>query len=258
MAGLGLDFTKTAVLAMDFQQSIISHSALAQERDVVRKAKAVLKGARPVHSRLPSESQNILQGEDDRVCSGHHEQPDQLPVKLPYRDIPSEIAEKPLFVLWGLVPFKPSPYCIVVVSPGICHAVLWEIMRDIGIRGKIPSKRKEEHLHARKLEVLHDFPYVRGNEAEVLGNDGQKGKLPQEVVEAIHGRGFNPLPVDGGLLSQAGQEAPILPLQRRGHQAAGVARYRYTHRAARQGDPGIAVCLRAAGKRDSQARPGEC
>jgi len=46
MADLGLDLTKTAVLAMDFQQGIISTNPLAQERNVVRKAKTVLKGAR--------------------------------------------------------------------------------------------------------------------------------------------------------------------------------------------------------------------
>lgn len=47
MANLGLDLTKTAVLAMDFQKDIVSQSAV-QERDVVRKAKSVLEGARQV------------------------------------------------------------------------------------------------------------------------------------------------------------------------------------------------------------------
>ena len=46
MADLGLDLTGTAVLAMDFQQCVTSNNALAQERDVVRKAAAVLRGAR--------------------------------------------------------------------------------------------------------------------------------------------------------------------------------------------------------------------
>jgi len=46
MADLGLDLTKTAVLAMDFQQGIISGNAMAQERKVVQKVKAVLDGAR--------------------------------------------------------------------------------------------------------------------------------------------------------------------------------------------------------------------
>jgi len=46
MADLGLDLTKTAVLAMDFQQGIVSTNPMAQERNVVQKAKAVLDGAR--------------------------------------------------------------------------------------------------------------------------------------------------------------------------------------------------------------------
>ena len=46
MADLGLDLTKTAVLAMDFQQLIISGNAMAQEQKVVQKVKAVLDGAR--------------------------------------------------------------------------------------------------------------------------------------------------------------------------------------------------------------------
>lgn len=46
MANLGLDLTKTAVLAMDFQRGIIARNAMAQERNIVEKAKAVLDGAR--------------------------------------------------------------------------------------------------------------------------------------------------------------------------------------------------------------------
>jgi nicotinamidase-related amidase len=46
MTDLGLDLTKTAVLAMDFQQGIISMIVMAQERNVVRKAQKVLEGAR--------------------------------------------------------------------------------------------------------------------------------------------------------------------------------------------------------------------
>jgi nicotinamidase-related amidase len=46
MTNLGLDPAKTAVLAMDFQQGIISTIVTAQERNVVRKAQKVLNGAR--------------------------------------------------------------------------------------------------------------------------------------------------------------------------------------------------------------------
>jgi nicotinamidase-related amidase len=46
MTDLGLDPAKTAVLAMDFQQGIISTIVTAQERNVVRKAQKVLNGAR--------------------------------------------------------------------------------------------------------------------------------------------------------------------------------------------------------------------
>ena len=46
MKELELDRTKTAVLAMDFQQRIVSMNAMAQERSVVQKAKAVLDGTR--------------------------------------------------------------------------------------------------------------------------------------------------------------------------------------------------------------------
>lgn len=46
MADLGLDLTKTAVLAMDFQQGIVSGNTMAQERKVVPKVKAVLDSAR--------------------------------------------------------------------------------------------------------------------------------------------------------------------------------------------------------------------
>ena len=48
MANLGLDLTKTAVLAMDFQRGIIAGNAMAQERNIVQKAKAILDGARQV------------------------------------------------------------------------------------------------------------------------------------------------------------------------------------------------------------------
>jgi len=48
MEDLGLEFDKTAVLAMDFQESIVSRNVLAQERSVLPKAQAVLRGARSV------------------------------------------------------------------------------------------------------------------------------------------------------------------------------------------------------------------
>ena len=46
MADLGLDLTKTAVLALDFQQGIISTIPMAQERNLGAKAKPVLEAAR--------------------------------------------------------------------------------------------------------------------------------------------------------------------------------------------------------------------
>jgi len=46
MAGLELDLTKTAVLSMDFQKGIIAYNVMAQERDVIQKAKTVLSDAR--------------------------------------------------------------------------------------------------------------------------------------------------------------------------------------------------------------------
>ncbi|MFC1848124.1 cysteine hydrolase family protein [Chloroflexota bacterium] len=48
MADLGLDPTRTAVLAMDFQQGVVSTIPMAQERNVVQKAKPVLDAARKV------------------------------------------------------------------------------------------------------------------------------------------------------------------------------------------------------------------
>jgi len=46
MADMALDPARTAVLAMDYQQGIVSGNAMAGERSVVRKAKSVLDGAR--------------------------------------------------------------------------------------------------------------------------------------------------------------------------------------------------------------------
>ncbi len=46
MKDLQLDASKTAVLAMDFQERIVSMNAMAKERGVMQKAKAVLDGAR--------------------------------------------------------------------------------------------------------------------------------------------------------------------------------------------------------------------
>jgi len=46
MQDLKLDMSKTAVLAMDFQERIVSMNAMAQQRSVVQKAKTVLDGAR--------------------------------------------------------------------------------------------------------------------------------------------------------------------------------------------------------------------
>lgn len=46
MADLHLDLTKTAVLAMDFQQKIVTGNAMARERNVVPKVRSVLVGAR--------------------------------------------------------------------------------------------------------------------------------------------------------------------------------------------------------------------
>ena len=48
MTNLGLEPTRTAVLAMDFQRGIVSGNAMVQERNVTQKAKAVLDGARQV------------------------------------------------------------------------------------------------------------------------------------------------------------------------------------------------------------------
>jgi len=48
MKDLKLDVSKTAVLAMDFQERIVSMNAMAKERGVMQKAKAVLYGARRV------------------------------------------------------------------------------------------------------------------------------------------------------------------------------------------------------------------
>jgi len=46
MKDLKLDVNRTAVLAMDFQERIVSMNAMAKERGVMQKAKAVLDGAR--------------------------------------------------------------------------------------------------------------------------------------------------------------------------------------------------------------------
>jgi nicotinamidase-related amidase len=46
MADLELDLSKTAVLAMDYQQGIVSTIPMAQERNVVEKARPVLDAAR--------------------------------------------------------------------------------------------------------------------------------------------------------------------------------------------------------------------
>lgn len=46
MAGLELDPAKTAVLAMDFQNGVVAAIPMAQERNVVQKAKPVLEAAR--------------------------------------------------------------------------------------------------------------------------------------------------------------------------------------------------------------------
>jgi len=46
MPDLELDLTKTAVLSMDFQKGIIAYNVMAQERNVIQKAKTVLGGAR--------------------------------------------------------------------------------------------------------------------------------------------------------------------------------------------------------------------
>ena len=46
MADLHLDLSETAVLAMDFQQMIVSANAMAKQHNVLQKAKAVLDGAR--------------------------------------------------------------------------------------------------------------------------------------------------------------------------------------------------------------------
>ena len=46
MKDLKLDVSKTAVLAMDFQERIVSMNAMAKERGVIQKAKAVLDNAR--------------------------------------------------------------------------------------------------------------------------------------------------------------------------------------------------------------------
>ncbi len=122
-----------------------------------------LHGGRSVHSRLLPQPQDILHGKDHRVGNRHHEESYQFPVNFLPWDVPSEIPEEPFLVLRCFLPLKPAPYRIVVMSPGICHTVLREVMGYVGIRGKILPKGEEEHLHARKLEVVHDFPYVRSS-----------------------------------------------------------------------------------------------
>jgi hypothetical protein len=54
MADLGLDLSKTAVLAMDLQQGIVSGIPMAQERNVVARAKPVLCATVPARDRMPA------------------------------------------------------------------------------------------------------------------------------------------------------------------------------------------------------------
>ena len=52
-----------------------------------------------VHLGFMPEAQNILHGEDCRICHRHHGKPDELPVDFLGMDDSSHIPEEPLFVL---------------------------------------------------------------------------------------------------------------------------------------------------------------
>src|SRR5690606_13972429 len=70
----------------------------------------------------------------------------------------------------------PAEGGVVVVRPGVDHAVRLVVVWQVGIGGAA-GERELQDLHARQAEAVAQLFDVGGDHAQVLGDDGQPGAL---------------------------------------------------------------------------------
>lgn len=103
-----------------------------------------------VHLGFMPEAQNILHGEDCRICHRHHGKPDELPVDFLGMDDSSHIPEEPLFVLKPCLTVEPASGRGVVMRACIYHTIPSVGVGQINVHRIVLTKGKKKDLHPRE------------------------------------------------------------------------------------------------------------
>ena len=103
-----------------------------------------------VHLGFMAEAQNVLHGEDCRICHRHHGESDELPVDVLGPDFSAQVPEEPLFVLGACLTVEPASGRVVVVRACIYHTVPSVGVGQIDVHGIVLAKGKEKDLHPRE------------------------------------------------------------------------------------------------------------
>ena len=86
------------------------------------------------------------------------------------------------------------------MGAGIGHAVDGVVVGQVFAVLPRVAKAELQHLHAGKARVRQQLVHLRGEKAQVLGNDGPGAQAAAEGPEEVHPRPGQPLAVPGGLL----------------------------------------------------------
>ncbi|OPZ61571.1 MAG: hypothetical protein BWY88_00175 [Synergistetes bacterium ADurb.Bin520] len=80
---------------------------------------------------------------------------------------------------------KPPRRGVVIVGPGVDHAIRHVVVGQVGVFRKPPPEGKLKHLHAGKVEPRHEGPHVVGDDSQVFGDKGELTQASFQVLEEL-------------------------------------------------------------------------
>ena len=138
--------------------------------------------------------QRVLHGNDGGIRPGFHHAPDEGLRRV----LGLVKAKHPLRVGHGVLILcgQPAQHGVVVVGAGVGHAVGRVVLRQVDV--VIPAAKGEgQHLHAGIAHIVQQALHPGAEAAQILGNDGQAGKLPVEGAEQALAGAHHPFAAPG-------------------------------------------------------------
>lgn len=127
------------------------------------------KGGGDIHARLGTQAEHVLHGGDEQVGDGRIARADQAPVVAFLRAQAAIVDGELLFA--GRRRVEPAHGGVVVVGAGVDHVVVGVHVGQVDALAAV-VKGELQHLHARIPALLEQLGHARGDQSQVLGDDG--------------------------------------------------------------------------------------